>query len=341
MFWRRRRLASSDIVLGLVFLQLASVLNNDVVAQSSVSQIGTETASQAQISVTQTKNFIDTVLGYKELSSCAESVLSTIVRDEHRGCQDTYAITSYSCFCTDSSSFMSGAISNGVVASCPASIRADQASSALGVFASYCALGVEADLATQTDQGKCMGERIRRRKLHLTDCSYSTVAGGGVSSSATPAGSVNSATATVTVTSTPTSAASSSGSSNSPSGTLIAVVVGVLVAVLGLTALIAMWFLLTRKHKKAVVALEAWPEGPRQRSSAWSKSGEGYGNSAGQGSQGLRSVVEVPTYERPGEMSATARRIEVLEGNGARLARTGLHAIPVELPASASESGPI
>jgi hypothetical protein len=117
-------------------------------ARSSSSASASASAQAA--AVTQTKNYIDTIPGYAELSPCAVNVLSTIVRDENSGCQDTYRLTSYTCFCTDSSSFFSGAISSDVVAGCggPA-LAGAQASSALGVFDAYCALGVAAGLTTQ------------------------------------------------------------------------------------------------------------------------------------------------------------------------------------------------
>lgn len=105
-------------------------------------------------SIVQTNNYIDTIAGYHDLSSCAELVLSTVVRGEYSGCADTYALTSYTCFCTDSSSYMGSVISSDVMSRCPASAASVQASSALGVFAAYCELGVAAGLVAQTAQGE-------------------------------------------------------------------------------------------------------------------------------------------------------------------------------------------
>lgn len=108
----------------------------------------------AQASVeTVTKNYIDTISGYASLSSCAEGVLSTVVRGQFSGCGDSNALTSYTCFCTDSSSYMSAVISSDVVSSCPAAVATVQASSALGVFEAYCELGVAAGLTTITATG--------------------------------------------------------------------------------------------------------------------------------------------------------------------------------------------
>lgn len=105
-------------------------------------------ARSSSAAAPKTKNYIDTISGYDELSECAVSVLSTVVRDENSGCQDTYALTSYTCFCTDSSSFFSNVISRDVVAGCDSSVAAPQVTSALSVFDAYCALGVEAGLVT-------------------------------------------------------------------------------------------------------------------------------------------------------------------------------------------------
>lgn len=108
----------------------------------------------------KTKNYIDTISGYDELSACAVEVLSTVVRDENSGCQDTYALTSYTCFCTDSSSYFSNVISRDVVSGCNESIATPQATSALSVFDAYCALGVAAGLVT-TQICKSAGTRFK------------------------------------------------------------------------------------------------------------------------------------------------------------------------------------
>lgn len=97
-----------------------------------------------------TSIFIDTVSGYDELSTCAEEVLSTIVRAQYSGCGDKGAVTSYTCFCTDSSSLMSDMITAAVSLSCDSSIVTAQASSAIDVFDAYCAIGVPGDPVTTT-----------------------------------------------------------------------------------------------------------------------------------------------------------------------------------------------
>lgn len=135
-----RRLLSPGIALIPVLVATTLFGGGAVLAASKSSNI-------------PTKNYIDTISGYTDLSTCAELVLSTVVRGEYSGCADTYALTSFTCFCTDSSSYMSEVISSDVEAACPASVASAQASSALGVFAAYCELGVPAGLTPQTAQG--------------------------------------------------------------------------------------------------------------------------------------------------------------------------------------------
>jgi hypothetical protein len=82
--------------------------------------------------------FINLVPEYSALPSCAQSPLSSIVRDMDKGCGDGGATTSYSCFCTASSSYFSTLISTVVLMQC---LESGQASSAVDVFDSYCAVG--------------------------------------------------------------------------------------------------------------------------------------------------------------------------------------------------------
>jgi hypothetical protein len=85
--------------------------------------------------------FIDNVPGYAELNSrCAQNPLSTVVRDMESGCGDGGHTTSYSCFCTTSSSYMANVISQAVLSQCPNATT--DANSATVVFHDYCLLGV-------------------------------------------------------------------------------------------------------------------------------------------------------------------------------------------------------
>lgn len=81
--------------------------------------------------------FIDLIPAYRQLPPCAEVPLSTIVRDMNLGCGDGGKITSWSCFCSASSSQIAANISTIVQASCTSDLPAVTA--ALGVFSTYCA----------------------------------------------------------------------------------------------------------------------------------------------------------------------------------------------------------
>src|SRR6266498_2872685 len=83
--------------------------------------------------------YVNLVPEYSSLSSCAEVPVSSIVRDMVKGCGDGGDVTSYSCFCTDSSSHFRSLISTIVLEQC--SGNASEASSAAAVFNSYCAVG--------------------------------------------------------------------------------------------------------------------------------------------------------------------------------------------------------
>ncbi|KAI1135790.1 hypothetical protein F5Y05DRAFT_415790 [Hypoxylon sp. FL0543] len=88
--------------------------------------------------------FINNIPAYTLLPHCAEVPLSFIVRDMVSGCGDHQKTTSYSCFCTPSSSKMNGYISTAVASRCSTG-PVTAASQAMDVFASYCALGNSGD----------------------------------------------------------------------------------------------------------------------------------------------------------------------------------------------------
>jgi hypothetical protein len=99
------------------------------------------TASSASLrrtsSVAVTKIFIDRVPEYSQLSKCAETRLSRIVRNMETGCGDDSQTTSYSCFCYDSSSFFRNMIGTQVTCS-----DQMQVTSAQNVFDKYCQMGL-------------------------------------------------------------------------------------------------------------------------------------------------------------------------------------------------------
>ncbi|KAF2658919.1 hypothetical protein K491DRAFT_713164 [Lophiostoma macrostomum CBS 122681] len=91
------------------------------------------------------KVFINKVPEYSSLPKCAEVPLSTIVRDMEQGCGDGGATTSYSCFCTASSSIFSAKILTAVGSKCASTTAG--VGEALDVFSAYCALGTNGTTA--------------------------------------------------------------------------------------------------------------------------------------------------------------------------------------------------
>lgn len=66
----------------------------------------------------KTSIYIDQIPLYSKLPECAEGRLSAIVRAQYSGCGDDMSLTSFSCFCIDSSSYV-----NSVLAANSASIE--------------------------------------------------------------------------------------------------------------------------------------------------------------------------------------------------------------------------
>ena len=66
----------------------------------------------------KTNIYIDQIPLYSELPACAEDRLSAIVRAQFSGCGDDMQLTSFACFCIDSSSEFSSIISTAVQSQC-------------------------------------------------------------------------------------------------------------------------------------------------------------------------------------------------------------------------------
>jgi hypothetical protein len=86
--------------------------------------------------------YINEVPLYSQMASCAEAPVSSIVRDMYDGCGDHGATTSYTCFCTASSSIFNHKIATAVSSACNGT--AADVSTALEVYQSYCAIGLTA-----------------------------------------------------------------------------------------------------------------------------------------------------------------------------------------------------
>lgn len=99
-----------------------------------------------------TSIFINQIPEYNALSGCAETEVSTIVRNMDFGCGDEGRTTSFACFCYASSSKFTSMIGKHVSTAC--TDDPSQSLSALAVFSSYCRLGevsgVTMDLSTPT-----------------------------------------------------------------------------------------------------------------------------------------------------------------------------------------------
>ncbi|KAF2657678.1 hypothetical protein K491DRAFT_321617 [Lophiostoma macrostomum CBS 122681] len=107
--------------------------------------------------VPQTSIFIDQIPGYSSLASCGQDQLSTIVRAQYSGCGDNMQLTSFSCFCLDSSAHFASVISTAVQEQCsvaPATVtltsQAAVVTQALDVFQSYCARSIELALVSNS-----------------------------------------------------------------------------------------------------------------------------------------------------------------------------------------------
>lgn len=112
--------------------QIQHSLSSWCLAVLSLTLFSTSTAQQ-------TKLWINQVPAYSNLPVCAENPVSRIVRGMASGCGDGGALTSFTCFCTDSSSQFASIISTAVESKCGSG---DGTNQALDVFASYCRLAV-------------------------------------------------------------------------------------------------------------------------------------------------------------------------------------------------------
>lgn len=89
-------------------------------------------------------------------------------------------------------------------------------------------------------------------------------------------------------------------------------------SVFGIAVVLAVWFF-WRKHRRAMKAQRAWPDDASR------------GGPGGSRSYPTDKVAEVPTYERPGEMSANEPPAEIM--TTAPSTEVFAHPGPVELPA--------
>lgn len=71
----------------------------------------------------KTSIYIDQIPLYTQLASCAQDRISAIIRAQASGCGDDSQLTSFACFCVDSSSEFSSIISTAVVDKCQSGVK--------------------------------------------------------------------------------------------------------------------------------------------------------------------------------------------------------------------------
>ena len=104
----------------------------------------------------KTHIYIDQIALYPSLDTCVQDRLSAIIRAQASGCGDDRQLTSFACFCVDSSTEYASIISTAVNDACgrrvatatataTAAVEAVESNvqSALEVFGSYCAKSTE------------------------------------------------------------------------------------------------------------------------------------------------------------------------------------------------------
>ncbi|KAF2443105.1 hypothetical protein P171DRAFT_487059 [Karstenula rhodostoma CBS 690.94] len=204
-----------------------------------------------------TKIYIDSVPEYDLLQSCAEHEVSMAY-----GCGDGSQLTSYACFCYQSSAYYSRMISTRVNSAC-SKIRG-QDSSAVEVFSKYCQL---ADIEKVTTTGEAaLGIETSNTSQDTTDSASSepTPSSSSTQSTSQPSPASTPARTTPTPTSTPSSQTSDPPSpSPEKKDNTAAIAAGVTVPIV-LIALGLVGFLLHHHRRKrnphAAGELPAHPE---------------------------------------------------------------------------------
>ncbi|GIK07586.1 hypothetical protein Aspvir_003252 [Aspergillus viridinutans] len=192
-----------------------------------------------------TTYYINKVKDYSSLAQCAVSPLSAVVRDMKSGCGDGGQYSSYSCFCTASSSQFANIISSAIESECGTQSDS-QISTALDVFYSYCQLNTSttaSSASTHTDTTTTLSSTLSTTAAPASTSTLATLTTVQTSTSDTTSGAVSSSP---TRTDVPSSKSSSSLSTGSKAA------IGVCVS-LGAIGIAALTFLIIRKrsHRKA------------------------------------------------------------------------------------------
>ncbi|KAF2008974.1 hypothetical protein BU24DRAFT_88996 [Aaosphaeria arxii CBS 175.79] len=191
--------------------------------------------SATPVAAKSTSIFIDQIPLYSRLASCAEDRVSAIIRAQFSGCGDNMQLTSFSCFCIDSSTEFNSILSTAVE--------------------EQCALTRTGGLATIT-KGSPEPEVTKVQELFASYCSKTTLLTDLTSTNTAAAtGTQGPQTATApslsTATSTSTNSAEESGSSNKTP--IAAIVVPCVIVPLALIAAGAFFFIRRRRnHTKPI-----------------------------------------------------------------------------------------
>ncbi|KAF2753249.1 hypothetical protein EJ05DRAFT_224319 [Pseudovirgaria hyperparasitica] len=91
------------------------------------------------VTLVQTTVWINTLSAYSALPTCAQTPINNVVRNMENGCGDGNRLTSFSCFCSESSSAFNTIISRAVQSECANDAAvANDVGNAMNVFAEYC-----------------------------------------------------------------------------------------------------------------------------------------------------------------------------------------------------------
>ncbi|CAG9975166.1 unnamed protein product [Clonostachys byssicola] len=208
--------------------------------------------------------WINQLDNYSSLPVCAEGPISTIVRGMVKGCGDGGRATSYSCFCTQSSSAFKDLIASSVEKEC--SGTGSEVVSATVLFEEYCSLGIKqtsatttgSDATTSTSDGNSSKTNTVATSTSASqtesNSSASTTASASVTTNTSTINSAPSTTASSITESTSTAETSDAGASSSSSasiatGAKVAIGICIPLAVIAIAAAIFMFFRRRRETK--------------------------------------------------------------------------------------------
>ncbi|KAF1967468.1 hypothetical protein BU23DRAFT_291142 [Bimuria novae-zelandiae CBS 107.79] len=196
----------------------------------------------------KTNIYIDQVPLYSKLASCAEDRVSAIIRAQASGCGDDMQLTSFACFCVDSSSEFSSIISTAVADQCSSAATEAALTARHAVQTQVERLRARATVTPAPTSTGAVAKNVRNA-LELFDsyCSKSTeLTRFQEQSTVQVTQAPKTIFVTTTQTSSPLSSAETTGKSEKSSTPIAAIVVPVVLVPLALG--IALWFFL--RHRR-------------------------------------------------------------------------------------------